>query len=465
MRTAIVATGAALLAGCVSLSPDGGFGGVQSVVKERTGLDTRWVRSDAEAGGVRETVAKLLESPLSADDAVQIALLNNPGLQASYAELGVAEGDLVAASRFPNPRLSYLSTRHGGERKIESIFSFNLFSLLTVPLATEAQKQRFEQVKAQAAAEALRVAAETRKAYFRALAAQELGRYREDVKAAAEAGAELARRMASVGNFSKLNQMREQAFYADATAQLAHARQMRVAERERLTRLLGVWGEAARFRLAERLPLLPETPRELEDAERLAMEQRLDVRAARSEAEALAARLGLARVTRLINVFELGIARTSETPEVRKKGFEIGFEVPLFDWGGGRTARAEALYMQAANRIAETAVNARSEVREAYSAYRTAFDLARHYRDEVVPLRKRISEEVLLRYNGNLMSVFELLADSREQIGAVNAAIEALREFWLAETELQASLTGRPSGAMGAAMQPAAGPAMPAAAH
>ena len=99
--------------------------------------------------------------------------------------------------------------------------------------------------------------------------------------------------------------------------------------------------------------------------------------------------------------------------------------------------------MQAVNRTAEVAVNARSEVRESYSAYRTAYDLARHYRDEVVPLRKRISDENLLRYNGMLASVFELLADSREQVRSVTAYVEALRDFWTADTDLQTAITGR----------------------
>ncbi|WP_315631123.1 hypothetical protein, partial [Escherichia coli] len=78
------------------------------------------------------------------------------------------------------------------------------------------------------------------------------------------------------------------------------------------------------------------------------------------------------------------------------------------------------------------AVQANSRVREQYSAYRTAYDLARHYRDEIVPLRKTIAEENVLRYNGMLIGVFELLADAREQITSVSQAIDAQRDFWLA---------------------------------
>jgi outer membrane protein TolC len=428
------------LAGCASTGPDGGFAEVSTAVTSRTGAETKWIRSEQDAELVRKRVKELLAKPVASADAVQLALINNPGLQASYAELGIAAGDLLSVV-LPNPHLSYMRVRRGGEYETETIVSFNLLSLVTVPLAMQAQQQRFEAAQQRAAEEALRVAAETRKAYFRALAAQQMAAYMHDVKAAAEASAELARRMAAVGNLSKLDRMREQAFYADATAQLAKAQQAAVAEREALTRLLGLWGEDAQLKLPERMPELPQAPRELPNAEQLAMEQRVDLQAARREADALARSLGLARVTRFTDEFELGVVRIKEADDV-KRGYEIGVPIPLFDWGSGRVARAEAMYMQAAHRIAETAINARSEVRESYLGYRTAYDVAKHYRDEIVPVRKQISEEMVLRYNAMLSSVFELLADAREQVGAVSASIDALSRFWLADADLQHALTG-----------------------
>jgi len=462
MKALFACLAALLLAGCATFSEDGGFGAVEGAVQQRTGKQTRWVKTDQDADGVRATVKTLLAKPLSADDAVQIALLNNPGLQASYAELGVAEADLVQAGRLPNPRLSYLRARHGDEYKIESAFTFNLFALVTVPLATEIEKRRFEQAKLAAALEALRVANETRRAWLAAVAAQETAKYFGQVKLAAEAGADLARRMAQVGNWSRLNQAREQAFYAEATAMLARARQAATSERERLARLMGLWGDDPGFSLPERLPDMPAAATELADAEARALGSRLDLQAAKRDLEGLAKSLGLTRATRFINVLEFGPARVTETPEPRKRGYEIGLEIPVFDWGSARVARAETLYMQAVHRAAELAINARSEVREAYAAYRTAYDLARHYRDEIVPLRKRISEEVLLRYNGMLMSVFELLADAREQVASVNAYIESLRDFWLAEADLAMAMNGKPAGA--AIRKPTAMPAGGAAA-
>jgi outer membrane protein TolC len=308
------------------------------------------------------------------------------------------------------------------------------------------------------AAAVLRVAADTRGAWYRAVSARESARYAGQVQEAAEASAELARRMAAAGNLSKLDHAREQLFYAEATAQLARARQGAVAERERLTRLLGLWGDDIAFALPDRLPDLPQGAQTIADIESQALRQRLDVRGAMQEAENLAASLGLTRATGLVSVLEIGYQRNSETGEPHQTGYEIELRLPIFDWGTARNARAEHRYMQAVHRTADIAVRARSEVREAYSAYRTAFDVAKHYRDQIVPLRKRISEENVLRYNGMLISVFELLADARNQVASVQGYIEALREFWLAESALELAMT-----VTSPEKQPPAAPAAPAA--
>jgi outer membrane protein TolC len=327
-----------------------------------------------------------------------------------------------------------------------------------MPLVQRVEARRLEQVRTTVAMQVLSLAADTRKAWVQAVAAEESVRYSRQVMQAAEAGAELARRMAQVGNFNKLQQAREQGFYADAALNLARAEQRQRATRERLTRLMGLWGTQTAFRLPERLPDLPAQPRDLPEVERTAMAQRLDVAAARSAAEATARNLGLTRAARFVNVLELGLVRNSSNEAPTQKGWEIGFELPLFDGGGARVARAEGVYVQALHRAAETAINARSEVREAYGAYRSAWDIAKHQRDEIVPLKQRISEENLLRYNGMLIGVFELLADARSQIASVNGAIDALRDYWIAHADLDMALVGKPN------LSAAAAPAMGAAA-
>lgn len=369
--------------------------------------------------------------------------MNNRGLQASYAELGLSEAALVQASRLPNPGFSFKRTRSGDDLSIERTFSLSFLNLLTLPMATRIEGRYFEQTKLLVANQMLQVATDTRRAYINAVAAEQSARYAEQVQQAAEAGAEFAKRLASAGNFSKLDRAREHAFYAEATATLARTRQQAQAEREALIRLLGVWGTDTGFKLPERLPDLPKDRPELQQIEAYALRNRLDIQAGRLQVDGLASSLGLTQATRFINVLDLGYVRNSKSNEPRETGYEIGIEIPLFDWGGARVARAQSIYMQAADQLADTAVRARSEVRESYVRYQTAYDLTRHYRDEVVPVRKRISDEMLLRYNGMLVSVFELLADAREQVNAVNGYIDALRGYWIAQTDLQMALGGR----------------------
>jgi len=438
MRLPLFITLAVLLAGCATLDPDGGLQRVQQTVGPQHEL--RWQRGDADRAAANTRVAELLAQPLSADAAVQVALLANRELQAELDQLGIADAERVSASRLPNPGLRFGRFTRGGEVEVERGLHFDLARLLALPLVRRVESHRVAQAELAGASRVLTLVSAVRKAQVQAVAAAQVVSYRRQVMQAAEASAELARRMAQVGNFNALQRAREQRFYAEAALELARAESAAFAARERLTRALGLWGEQTTYTLPERLPELPAQPDERPDIERAAIAQRLDVRAARAAAERAASNVGLARATRFVNVFEFGLAHHSETGQPAQRGWEIGFELPLFDGGDAHHARAEGLYRQAANRAAHAAIAARSEVREAYAAYRSAWDIARHHRDELVPLAQHIGEENLLRYNGMLIGVFELLADARTQIGTVAAGIDALRDFWLARANLDAAL-------------------------
>ena len=434
---------AALLGGCASFSPDGGFDAVQSATQSRIQKDVVWSRDDASRSQSQSRIDALLAQPLTADDAVQIALLNNPGLQAAFNTLGIAEADWVAAQRLPNPGFSIGRSTRGSEVEWERSLFLNLARLLTMPMRADIEQRLFEQTRRALTLDVLRLAADTRKAWVAAVAAGQTAHYQQQVMDAAEAGAELARRMAQVGNWSKLKQAREQSFYADVALAVARAEKAKLQARERLARLMGL-PHAGKLQLPDRLPELPAALPPLQNVEQRAMESRLDLQMAKLQSEALAKNLGLTRSTRFVNVLELGVINNSSNEDPVQRGYEISFELPLFDWGQSRVVQAESRYRQSLERARETAVNARSEVREAYALQQGQYAIARHLRDEVVPLKQRISEENLLRYNGMLIGVFELLADARSQITSVNAAIEAQRDFWLADADMQMALVGTP---------------------
>lgn len=437
LRTAMAGVLALALAGCASTFRDDAIQEIAATAQPTTGVAPTYAMSKEEREALRAQAQALLAQPLGVDEAIKVAILNNRGLQASFAELGIAAADLAAASRPPNPGFSYTKVMGSGVLEIDREVSLNILGFLTFPINFLIEQRRFEQSKLLAAGNVMQLAADTRRAWIKAVAAEQVASYVEQAKEAAEAQAVLSRQMRQVGNFSALDAARQQAFYAEAAGLLARARLHAASEREALTRLLGLWGENIAFTLPPRLPELPQKIDEAGDIEARAVTARYDILVAKADIDAMRQTLDLTRATRFVNVLEAGYISRTERAEPSQKGFAIEFEVPIFDLGDAKVSRAEQTYMQAVNRLAQRAVDARSEARTAYISYRTSYDIARHYRDEVVPLRKRISEELLLRYNGMLVSVFELLTDAREQIATVVQAIEASRDFRLAETDLQ----------------------------
>jgi outer membrane protein TolC len=441
-RRVLLGLGLLLLGGCAGFSADGGFAPVEQASQQHLDKQVSWARTAQQRSELATRVEQLLAEPLSADAAVQVALLNNPGLQASFEQLGISEAELVQAGRLPNPGFSWGRSEKGSEVMYEQSLHLNLARLIAMPMIKDIEASRFQQVQRQTSLAVLELASQTRKAWYQAVAAEESLIYARQVMDAAEAGAELSRRMQAVGNFSRLQQAREQGFYQEAGLELIRAEQQRVQSREQLTRLLGLWGEQIAFRLPQRLPEMPATLEAMPDVERQAMAQRLDIQAVRLDSQRLADNLGLTRTTRFINVLELGGKRERSNEDPTKRGYEISVELPLFDWSGAKIAKAEAQYRQMLNLAADTAINARSQVREAYLSYHSAHELALHYREQILPLRARIAEENLLLYNGMFISTFDLLADARLQIRAVDGYLQAQRDFWIARANLDMAMLG-----------------------
>lgn len=445
--TRIVALIALLsLTACQTFSPDGGMELVGAVAQRELGKEVAAVRGGDDAQALRERVALLLKRPLGADAAVQIALFNNRGLQAAYNELGLAEAAMVRASLPPAPRVSLSRVSTPIELDIERRIVGDILSLATLPARSAIAADRFRQAQLRAAEETLRLAAETRRAYYGAVAARALANFLAQSDAAAAQAAELASRLGNTGAMNKLDQAREQVFHAELAAQLATARRRADSERERLIRLLGLWGGDLAFRIPDALPALPARAQSLPSIESEAVRRRVDIQIARIELDALGKAYGLTGATRFINLLEVaGVSRTQREADGARGsggGAEIEFQIPIFDFGEARMREAEQTYLQAVNRLSEKAVNARSEARDAYRGYRASFDLARHYQREVLPLRKIISDETLLRYNAMQIDVFALLTEARQRMSATVAAIEAQRDFWLAATDLGAAVSG-----------------------
>ena len=434
------------LSGCAAFSPDSGMNAVSDLTSQTINKDVAFVRTPEGAGAVDARVRQLLSRTLNAETAVQIALLNNKGLQAAYNELALAETDLVEQSLPPNPVFSISRISGNGASEIERQVVGDILALATLPFRSDIARERFHQAQLRAALATLRLAADVRRAYVRSVAANEMVVLLTDAKATAESTAQLAVKLGETGALNKLDQAREQVFYAETTADLAAARQTAASARERLARLMGLWDDGLDFRLPNQLPPLPRRPQALPSIEADAVAHRIDLQIARLELTALAKSLNLTEATRFVTLLDLaGISRRTQDPEgapFRERGFDVQFQIPIFDGGEVRVRQAAEIYNLAFNRLTERAVNVRSEARDAYRTYRSAYDIAGHYQREILPLRKIITEEMQLRFSSMQVDIFALLTEARQRLASLRGAIDARQKFFLAQSDLQTAVNG-----------------------
>src|SRR6266542_5268542 len=293
-----------LLTGCKTFSPDGGMDVVASIADRDLKKDVVAVRTEEDAARARSHVARLLKRSLTADAAVQIALLNNRGLQAAYNELGISEARMIAASLPPNPRTTITHVASGTLGEFEAAAVADILALATLPLRAEIAADRFWQAQLRAALETVRVAGEARRAYYRAVAAKQLEELLTQTQSAADAIAEVSTRLGETGALNKLDQAREQVFYAEVTAQLARARLAATSERERLIRSMGLWGNDINFKLPNALPSLPPSARTSRAIEQEAIRRRIDLQIGRIEIRAFATSNGLNQAPRCTTVLD-----------------------------------------------------------------------------------------------------------------------------------------------------------------
>jgi outer membrane protein TolC len=434
------------LSGCASFSPDGGMTVVSDITGQTIKKDVAFVRSAEDAAQAGDAVKRLLSRTLTVDAAVRVALLNNKGLQVVYNELALAETELVQESLPPNPVFSISSISGDGASEIEQQVVSDILALATLPFRSNIASERFREAQLKAALETLRLAADVRRAYFRAVAANEMVGLLTDAKSTAETTAQLATKLGQTGSMNKLDQAREQVFYAETTADLATARQEAASSRERLARLIGLWGGDLDFRVPNQLLALPRHPLTLPFIEADAVAHRIDLQIARLQLVALAKSLDLTRATRFVTLLDVaGIDKRThdpDTPPFRERGFDVAFQIPIFDGGEVRVRQATETYNEAFNRLTEKAINVRSEARDAYRTYRSMYDIASHYQREILPLRNIITEEMQLRFSSMQVDVFALVTEARQRIASLRAAIDAKRGFYLAQSELQTAING-----------------------
>lgn len=447
MRATAALTAAALFAGCAA-SPLVDFGDVQQDVATRSGgKRLHWMRGGADDAEAQRGVQSLLKRQLTADSAAQIALLNNRSMQAEFEELGIARADYLQALLPKNPSLGFHLDRSSAGTSYEYQAVAEVMNLLLLPLTKKVAARQLEQTKLRVAANALELIADTKTAFYELQAHQQLLGRLKLIGHTNEAGLDIAQRQHEAGNITDLDLANQQALYSQSKVDLAQTQTRIRSGRERLNRLMGVWGADTNWKIGDTLPPVPDREVSLANLEKRAISERIDLALARQKVEAYGLALRVRAGTRFAPVeMQAGVHGEKESDSERRRGPTVDLRLPLFDFGQAAIPKLEAQYRQAQHELEAAAVNARSEVREARDLVVASRDLARFYDKTLLPQRLQIVNQTALHYNAMQVGPIDLLAAKERELATERGYVEAWRNYWIARIELERALVGRGGG-------------------
>lgn len=431
-----------VLGACATVSPERVQSDLSRVVSQRAAQQVDWNADRPEDQNVRDAVQAMLADELTLNETVAIALINNRELRAALNRANIARADLVQAGLLENPTFGFslLDGDDGVEREFTVFQDF--LSVFTLAARKKLAAQELERTRLEVAQQALDLLTEVKHAYYGLVADKQAIELFGQVIDSTEAAAELAGRQHRAGTLSLREQALQQSFHAQSTLEGARAEARFGVDRERLNRLLGLWGADTGWTLPTRLPEIPAALPPTATLESKSVGERLDLAADRAAVEAINMALDYTRQTRWLAALGIGFTVKRDVDGSYARGPEIELGLPLFDRGQGRIARLEAELQEAEARYAQRTIAVRSEVRESILRARAAHGAVMHYRDAMLPLAERVVDETLKFYNGMLVGVYELLTAQQSQVNVARDYIDAWRDFWIAWTDIEHAIGG-----------------------
>ena len=437
-----------IVSGCAA--PPASFERVRSQVGERTNHHVAWNRGSVDDARITGEVRALLRRPLTAERAVQVALLNNRDLQASFEEIGIAQADLIEAGLLTNPSLGVsvrFPDRSPSGTNVEYSIAQNLIELILRPARTRIAAGQVAQAETRAADQVLKVAAEVKTAFYTAQASRQLLDRLRVVSQVNETAVEFTKRLHEAGNVSDLDLANQQSAYEQSRLEIAQTELQLRRDREKVNRLLGFWGSEINWDMVDHLPEIPGREVSLRGLESRALGQRLDLQARKMQLDSLGEALALRTHTRFLPAeIKLGVDTERDPDGVRVTGPTLDLELPIFNQGQGAIAKLTAQYRQAEREVESLAINIRSEVRSARDQLVAARDLTSHIEKQLLPTRRRALNLTLEQYNYMLKGTYDLLLAKENEIAAERSYLESWRDYWIAHAELERAVGGSLSG-------------------
>jgi cobalt-zinc-cadmium efflux system outer membrane protein len=422
------------------------FRRIQREIGQRTSAEVLWEKEMTDREQSSAIIGKLLKKPLSISSAVQIALLNNRGLQATFEEVGIAQADVLEAVTLPNPSVDFevqFPLVAGTLNRYAWLVAQEFVQILMIPLKRKFSEERLEAIALRTADEILQLVEKVKVAYFRVQAEQQLISRLKLIQETNAASLDLAQKQYKAGNITDLELLQQQASYSQGRLDIARAQTDLRDKREELTRLLGLWGSQTNWQIKSDLMPIPDSDFPVKGLESLAVAHRLDLLAAHRELISITTALGLTKIYRWIPVLEFGFAGERDTEGALNMGPAFRLELPIFNQGQSRLARAVAELRRAENRLAHLAVEIRSQTRELRDRLISLRDMAKFYHDEVLPLRLKIVNKALLQYNAMQFSPYELFLAKSQELEAERNYIDTARDYWITRANLERTVGGK----------------------
>ncbi|HEX5175861.1 MAG TPA: TolC family protein [Chthoniobacteraceae bacterium] len=422
------------------------FEQVAETVRDRTGRQVRWQREVASRNEARAAVRVLIKKPLTIAGAIRIALLNNRGLQASFEEIGLSLADLRQARMLANPAAE-LAVKFPDRAPTAPMYEWglaqNFLSVLMIPLRVRVAREQLEEVQLRLSDEVVQLVAAVKSAYYDVLADEHLLSRLRVIFELHGSSLELMQNLHAAGNITDLALLQEQAEYSRARLEIATTEVELRAHREKLTRLLGVWGAETGWKLAaNELPQLPTAEVSIQQLEKSAVAHRLDLAAARANLARIVRAARLEKTFRFFGALDFGIAGEHEPDGANLTGPSMRLELPLFDQGQTRIARNEAQLRMATAKFEQLAVEIRSTVRELRDRLIAKREVVRFYREELLPMRSQITALTLAQYNAMVLPATDVFRARRETSETERMMIAAMRDYWVTRAELERAVGG-----------------------
>lgn len=425
--------------GCATLGPDRGRSDTDALVAARSGAALEWSQSPATDADA----ARLREHPMTPVTAVQMALLRSPRLQQEYARLGLIRADVKEAIQIANPRLTTSSHSGGGILETTMGLAMPLVDLLVLPSRVRLAKADHERAKREIAASILSVTVDVEAAWYEYVAARQIADMRSTVARGMVTSADLAQRFFEAGNINELQLKQEQAAASQARIDAARALADAQLGRLKLDTFIGLSGEDGEWMVSAQLPVPVEQEDAAEALQSLSRNTNLQLMAARQEVVVMEGLLKTTRRFRLLGATEIGVETDREPKEPRLWGPTLDLELPIFNQGQARVARAEALLAQSRARLAEVELAAGNAVRLGTARVRVLRDIVDTHRTALIPQRESVVARSQEQQNYMIIGVFELIQAKRQEYDAYQSYLEAIRDYWLGRTDLMRAVGAR----------------------